>query len=99
MRCLSRASRTYFQDILSGFLFAGGNIAVQGVFQALGCGLESLLVSLLRLCIVVLPLAWLFTKFGNASFIIWWAFPIAELAALAAAVLLMLRTDHKAIRP
>lgn len=69
--------------IATSFLFAGGNIAVQGVFQALGCGLNSLIVSLLRLCVVVLPLAWLFTKLENATYMIWWAFPIAELVALA----------------
>ena len=85
--------------IAAGFLFAGGNIAMQGVFQALGCGLDSLLVSLLRLCVVVLPLAWLFTKFENADFMIWWAFPIAELAALVAAILCMLRADRKVIKP
>lgn len=75
--------------VATGFLFAGGNIAIQGVFQGLGCGWESLLISVLRLCIVVLPLAWLFTKFANASFLIWWAFPIAELVAFAAAAILM----------
>ncbi|MDE7267553.1 MAG: MATE family efflux transporter [Lachnospiraceae bacterium] len=85
--------------IATGFLFAGGNIAVQGVFQALGCGLDSLIVSLLRLCIVVLPLAWLFTKFANAVSMIWWAFPIAELVALAVAVVLMLQADRKMMRP
>ena len=40
-----------------GFLFAGWNIAIQGVFQALGCGVSSLVISLLRLCVVVLPLS------------------------------------------
>ena len=75
--------------IAAGFLFAGGNIAIQGVFQGLGCGWESLVISVLRLCVVVLPLAWIFAKFVNASFWIWWAFPIAELAALLAAVILM----------
>ena len=85
--------------IATGFLFAGGNIAVQGVFQALGCGLNSLIVSLLRLCIVVLPLAWLFAKLENAAFMIWWAFPIAELVALAVAAVLMLQADRKMIRP
>lgn len=85
--------------IATGFLFAGGNIAIQGVFQALGCGLNSLIVSLLRLCIVVLPLAWLFTRLDNAAFMIWWAFPIAELVALAVAVVLMLQADRKMIRP
>ena len=85
--------------IATGFLFAGGNIAVQGVFQALGCGLNSLIVSLLRLCVVVLPLAWLFTKLANAAFMIWWAFPIAEFAALAVAVVLMVQANNKMIRP
>ncbi|MDE5777743.1 MAG: MATE family efflux transporter [Lachnospiraceae bacterium] len=77
--------------IATGFLFAGGNIAIQGIFQALGCGLDSLVVSLLRLCVVVLPLAWIFARFTNASFMIWWAFPIAELVALLVAVRLLSR--------
>ncbi|MBD5451705.1 MAG: MATE family efflux transporter [Lachnospiraceae bacterium] len=85
--------------IATGFLFAGGNIAIQGVFQALGCGLNSLIVSLLRLCIVVLPLAWLFAKLDNAAFMIWWAFPIAEFVAFVVAVVLMLQADRKMIRP
>lgn len=85
--------------IATSFLFAGGNIAVQGVFQALGCGLNSLIVSLLRLCVVVLPLAWLFTKLENATFMIWWAFPIAELVALAVAAALMVQANNKMIKP
>lgn len=79
--------------ISTGFLFAGGNIALQGVFQALGCGISSLVVSLLRLCVIVLPLAWLFTTFENATFLIWFAFPIAELVALLVAVALMIRAN------
>lgn len=85
--------------IATGFLFAGGNIAIQGVFQALGCGLDSLIVSLLRLCIVVLPLAWLFARMENAVNIIWWAFPIAELVAVIVAVLFLLRANKKIIKP
>lgn len=85
--------------IAADFLFAGGNIAVQGVFQALGCGLNSLIVSLLRLCVVVLPLAWLFTKLENATYMIWWAFPIAELVALAVAATLMVQANNKMIKP
>ena len=85
--------------IAMGFLFAGGNIAIQGIFQALGCGLDSLVVSLLRLCVVVLPLAWVFARYTNASFMIWWAFPIAELVALLVAVCLLLRANKNIISP
>lgn len=77
--------------IACGFLFAGVNIALQGVFQALGCGLSSLIVSVLRLFLIVLPLAWVFARFANAEFMIWFAFPIAELVAFLAALLLMKR--------
>ena len=82
-----------------GFLFAGGNIALQGVFQALGCGLDSLLVSLLRLCVVVLPLASFFARFENADFAIWWSFPIAEFVAFLAAAFLLLKAKSKIIKP
>lgn len=81
-----------------GFVFAGGNIALQGVFQALECGLSSLVTSLLRLCVLVLPLAWLFTKTTDPQFWIWFAFPIAEAGALIASIILMKRADRKVIQ-
>lgn len=85
--------------IAVGFLFAGGNIALQGVFQALGCGISSLVVSLLRLLVVVLPLAWWFSTFENATFWIWFAFPIAEVVAILVAIALALRAYKKIIIP
>ncbi len=87
------------QIIATGFLFAGGNIAVQGVFQALGCGLDSLVVSLLRLCVIALPLAWAFAQLENAAVMIWWAFPIAELIAVLASAFFLLRVNKNIIRP
>lgn len=81
--------------IAPGFILAGANIALQGVFQALGSGIGSLVVSLLRLLVVVLPLAWLFTQLSNASFMIWFAFPIAEAVAVAAAIFFLIRVRRK----
>ena len=46
-----------------GFLFAGLCIAFQGVFQALECGVESLIISLCRQVVFVLPPVWLLTRF------------------------------------
>lgn len=84
--------------IAAGFLFAGANIAIQGVFQALECGIGSLVISLLRLCVVTLPLAWVFTKFANADVMIWFAFPIAEAVAFLAALVLMVRVNRNVIK-
>ena len=80
-----------------GFLFAGCSIAIQGVFQALGCGISSLVVSLLRLCVVVLPLAWFFSKFSNGINIMWLAFSIDEAVALVVAVILMIKANKTKI--
>lgn len=80
-----------------GFLFAGWNIAIQGVFQALGCGVSSLVISLLRLCVVVLPLAWLLSKFSSGINIMWLSFPIAEAVALVVAVVLMIKANRSKI--
>ncbi|NCB94611.1 MAG: MATE family efflux transporter [Clostridia bacterium] len=80
-----------------GFLFAGGNIALQGVFQALDCGISSLIISLLRLLVIVLPLAKIFSVMNNAAEMIWFAFPIAELIALIVAVYLLIKANHHTV--
>lgn len=81
--------------ITLGYLFIGANIAYQGIFQALGCGVRSLIVSLIRLIIVVLPLAWLLTKVPNASEIVWIAFPISEGFALVVALGMMKKVANE----
>ena len=62
------------------FLLAGFGIVCSSVFQALGHGMLSLIVSVLRQLIVLLPAAFLLSKTGGLS-VIWWAFPIAEIFA------------------
>ena len=53
--------------ISAGFLFAGISLSLQGVFQALDKGLSSLIISLLRQLVLVLPVAWLFSGFVNGD--------------------------------
>ena len=84
--------------ISAGFLFAGGNIAIQGIFQALEFGFGSLIISLLRLAVVVLPLAWFFAQMENAAFTIWFAFPIAEAVAFLVAVILLHSAYQKKVK-
>ena len=81
------------------FLFAGMNVAFQGIFQALDCGVESLVLSLLRQVAVILPLAWGFSRIaranGGMTWLIWWSFFIAEGVTAAVACLLMRRIRTK----
>ena len=82
-------SREYFigamRVISISFLFAGINVAYQGIYQALDGGIESLVISLLRQLIIILPLAGIFSVFvknGQMGVsLIWWAFPITEIIA------------------
>ena len=77
------------------FIFAGINVAYQGIYQALDGGMESLIISLLRQLVVILPLAGIFSIFvrnGQAGVsLIWWAFPITELVACAVGYMLLKR--------
>ncbi|RHQ17944.1 MATE family efflux transporter [Lachnospiraceae bacterium AM48-27BH] len=82
-------SRIYFIDAMRiisvSFLFVGINVAYQGIYQALDGGVESLVISLLRQLIIILPLAGIFSLFvrnGQMGVsLIWWAFPITEMIA------------------
>lgn len=85
--------------ISTGFIFAGINIASQGIFQALLSGNSSLIVSFLRLLVIPLPLAYAFTRLSNAADVMWWAFPIGEAVACVAAVFLMRRIYRLRVVP
>lgn len=63
------------------FLFAGYCIVVGSMFQALGNGVMSLIVSIGRQLVVLLPVAYLLSRTNNLN-LVWWAFPIAELASV-----------------
>lgn len=84
-------SREYFisamRIISVSFLFAGVNIAYQGIYQALDGGKESLIISLLRQFVIILPLTALFSLLVQNNLagisLIWWAFPITEVLACA----------------
>lgn len=82
-----------------GYLFVGANIAFQGIFQALGNGVSSLVLSIVRLTAVPLPLAYALTFVSNAESLIWISFPIGELCAFAVSLILMKRIRKQKIAP
>lgn len=83
--------------ICLSFVFAGFCIVCGSVFQALGNGVYSMVVSIARQLIVLLPVAYLLAQLGNVNYV-WWAFPIAEVASLIMTVFFMCRINKKIIR-
>ena len=89
----------YFIDAMRiislSFVFAGVNVAFQGIYQALEGGVESLVISLLRQLIIILPLAGAFAALvrgGQADVsLIWWAFPITEIVSCVVGMVLLRR--------
>lgn len=77
------------------YLFAGFCIAGGTVFQALGKGFYSMMVSVVRQLLVLLPVAWLLAQTGVLD-AVWWSFPIAELFSLTLTAL-FLRKIYKDI--
>ena len=80
------------------FLFAGVCIITISSLQALGLGMPSLIISLIRQIVVILPLSFVFAKaFGLVA--IFAAYPIAEGVALIISIFLFVRTYKKLLKP
>lgn len=83
------------------YIFAGANIAYQGIFQALDSGIESLIVSICRQFIFVVPIAYCFTQIvlsgNNNTWIIWLVFPIAEILTVVLSLMFMKRIKKNKI--
>jgi Na+-driven multidrug efflux pump len=78
------------------FLPAAAGITLSTVFQAVGKGMYSLIMSLSRQLVVLMPAAWLLSKVSLDA--VWWAFPIAEAASLAVCLVLFSRCNRKLLR-
>jgi Na+-driven multidrug efflux pump len=87
---LLRIGTPALRTISLSFVFAGFCIVVSSTFQALGKGSYSMLLSAARQLIVLLPAAYLLSLSGKVS-AVWFAFPIAEIASVAVALLLFFR--------
>ncbi len=79
------------------FLFAGFCIVCGSLFQALGNGVYSMVISIARQLVVLLPAAYLLSLSGKVQYV-WWAFPIAELVSLSMTVFFLFRINRDVIR-
>ncbi len=80
------------------FVFAGFCIVSGSVFQALGKGLPSMLISTARQLIALLPLAYLMSRLGGLD-AIWWSFPMAETVSVTMTVLFLRHYYKNEIKP
>lgn len=86
------------QIISFSFVFVGFNVACQGIFQAVDSGSKSLLISMARQVVFVLPVAYLFTQLAifnwEYTWTVWLTFIIAEVMTCVIAIPL-LKSDYK----
>ena len=80
------------------FLLAGIGIVLGSVFQALGNGVYSLIISVCRQLVVLIPVAWLLSRTGNVN-MVWWAFLIAEVVSVTLSLVFMARINKNIIAP
>ena len=77
------------------FPVAGFCIIAGSVFQAIGNPVYSLICSVCRQLVVLLPAAWLLAQTGNLT-LVWFAFPIAEVMSLIMSLIFLRKTMHSA---
>ncbi|MDE7360476.1 MAG: MATE family efflux transporter [Oscillospiraceae bacterium] len=84
-----------------GLVFAGINIAFQGIFQAVGSGIGSLAISVGRQILFVFPFAFIFAHIAKVNsqmnWLLWSVFPIAEILTAAAALIIWKRISVKRV--
>lgn len=80
------------------FVFAGYCIISGSMFQALGNGMLSMITSIVRQLVVLLPVAYLLSLTDNLN-LIWLSFPIAEIASLVLSSVFLYNIYKKVIKP
>ena len=79
------------------FTFAGYCIICGSAFQALGNGVLSMIVSIVRQLVVLLPVAYLLALTGDVNNV-WWSYPIAEIASLVVSTTCLVWIYNKKIK-
>lgn len=95
---LTRIGVPALRIISLSFLMAAVGIVLSTVFQAIGNGVLSLIMSLARQLVVLLPAAWLLARWKGLD-AVWWAFPIAEVVSLTICLVMYRWARRKYIEP
>jgi putative MATE family efflux protein len=81
------------------FIFAGFSVVCSGMFQALGKGVYSMIVSFARQLVVLIPCAYILAVVTKNLNYVWLAFPIAELMSVCVSALLLARVYKTIVKP
>lgn len=84
------------RTISLSFVLAGFSIVSISTCQALGKSIYSLIVSIARQLVVLIPTAYLFSLSGNVN-LVWWSFPIAELVGCTLCIIFVIHVLRKAL--
>ena len=84
--------------ISTSFLVAAFCIVILSMLQALGNSVYSMIVSIIRQIVVLLPVAYLLSLTKNLD-LVWFSFLIAELVALIFAISLFKKVYRDKIKP
>ena len=83
--------------ISSSFILAAIGITLSTVFQAVGKGVYSMVVSICRQLVILLPAAWLLARLTGSVYAVWWCFAIAEIMALVLSLVFSRKCDREMI--
>lgn len=86
------------RTISLSFIPAAVGITLSTVFQAVGKGGYSLIMSVCRQLVVLLPCAWILSKLGGLD-AIWWAWFIAEIASVTICLFMFAKCNRTLLKP
>lgn len=77
-----------------GFLFSAFSLIISAMYESIGKGTYSLVISLLRQCVIIIPVCMIFYKSIGLTGI-WITFPVSEIVAAIACLGMFLNTCRK----
>ena len=80
------------------FVFAGFSIVACSVFQALGNGVYSMLISIERQIVIIFPVAFFFAKLFGLD-MVWFAYPIAEVVSVIMCIFMLKHIIKTKVKP
>lgn len=89
---------TALRTIAIHFPLAAVGIVLTSIFQAFGQSIYSLIISVMRQLVVLIPAAWLLGQTGVVNNV-WWAFLIAEVVSLITSIFFFKKVYRKMIKP